>query len=157
MAFANLFHSRQRQAGATLIESLVAILVFSFGLLGIVGLQAASIRNTAEAKYRADAAFLANQIVGLMWASDSLTLASFAHNPTAGATPCTPAAAPSLNADVTNWVTLVAGTLPGASTANQQITVNAATGLVTVTVCWQPAAEASPSNFVTVAQIAGQI
>lgn len=145
------------ETGATLIESLVAILIFSFGLLGLVGLQAASIKNTTEAKYRADAAFLANQIVGLMWADNPANLASYAHNPTVGVTPCTPQVAASLNPAVTNWITEgVAKSLPGAGTTNQQIVVNAATGLVTVTVCWQPTAEATPNFHITATQIAGQ-
>ena len=57
-----------RQDGSTLLESLIAILVFSFGVLGMVGLQAASIKSISEAKYRTDAAFLANELIGQMWA-----------------------------------------------------------------------------------------
>jgi type IV pilus assembly protein PilV len=144
-----------REAGATLIESLVAILIFSFGLLGLIGLQAASIKNTAEAKYRADAAYLANQIIGEMWSDNPANLASYAHNPTAGGTPCTPAAAASGNAKVTTWLGNINSSLPGAASTMQQIVVNAGTGQVTVTVCWLPAQEATPSNFVTVAQVAG--
>ena len=56
------------QRGSTLLESLIAILVFSFGVLGMVGLQAASIKSISEAKYRTDAAFLANELIGQMWA-----------------------------------------------------------------------------------------
>lgn len=142
-----------RETGATLIESLVAILIFSFGLLGLVGLQAASIKNTADAKYRADAAFLANQIIGEMWADDPANLAGYAHNP-AGAVICAPTAAASGNANVTSWTGNISSTLPGAASTSQQIVVNAS-GLVTVTVCWRPAAGANSNYFTTAAQIIG--
>jgi type IV pilus assembly protein PilV len=43
-----------------LLEALIAILIFSFGILGLVGLQANAINLSTDAKYRADAALLAN-------------------------------------------------------------------------------------------------
>ena len=48
------------QRGVVLIEALVAILIFSVGILAIVGLQANMIKNTAEAKYRSEASYIAN-------------------------------------------------------------------------------------------------
>jgi type IV pilus assembly protein PilV len=41
-----------KQSGFTLIEVLVAIVVLSLGLLGLAGLQAASLRNNQTAYYR---------------------------------------------------------------------------------------------------------
>ncbi len=41
-----------KQSGFTLIEVLVAIVVLSLGLLGLAGLQAASLRNNQAAYYR---------------------------------------------------------------------------------------------------------
>ena len=43
---------RQIQAGFSLIEILVAIVVISLGLLGLAGLQAASLRNNQVAYFR---------------------------------------------------------------------------------------------------------
>lgn len=54
------------QAGYLLIEMLVSVLIFSIGLLGIVAMYATSIRNNTEAKYRADASFLVNELIGKM-------------------------------------------------------------------------------------------
>ncbi|HEY5799725.1 MAG TPA: hypothetical protein VIT92_05865 [Burkholderiaceae bacterium] len=65
----------QTQSGMMLIEGMLSILIFSFGLLAIVGLQAANVRNTTEAKYRIDASFLANQTIGTLW-GDRANLAS---------------------------------------------------------------------------------
>ena len=44
--------ARSRQSGFTLIEVLVTIVVISFGLLGLAGLQAVSLRNNQIAYYR---------------------------------------------------------------------------------------------------------
>ena len=57
-----------KQQGSVLLEGLIAILIFSMGILALVGLQAAAIKNSSDAKYRADASYLANQIIGQMWA-----------------------------------------------------------------------------------------
>ena len=43
---------RRRQAGTTLIEVLVALLVLSFGMLGIAALQVRAIKNTNSALMR---------------------------------------------------------------------------------------------------------
>jgi type IV pilus assembly protein PilV len=48
--------SANQQAGFTLLEILVAIVVLSLGLLGLAGLQAASLRNNQVAYYRGIAA-----------------------------------------------------------------------------------------------------
>lgn len=62
------FRSRQQQAGAYLLEALIGILIFALGVLGIVGLQAASLRTTTDNSLRAEAVFAATQIMGQMWA-----------------------------------------------------------------------------------------
>lgn len=61
---------RQQQSGVMLIEALIAILIFSLGILGVVGLQATALSVSRDAHYRADAALLANELVGLMFTSN---------------------------------------------------------------------------------------
>lgn len=56
-----------KQKGVMLIEALIAILVFSLGILAMVGMQAVALGHTSQAKYRADASFAANKLFGLMW------------------------------------------------------------------------------------------
>ncbi len=58
---------RKQQAGVMLLEALIAILIFSLGILGVVGMQASAIAASRDAKYRSDASLLANDLVGLMW------------------------------------------------------------------------------------------
>lgn len=50
-----------------LLEVLVALLIFSVGVLGIVGLQASMTKAQTGSKFRADAAFLAQRLIGNMW------------------------------------------------------------------------------------------
>ncbi len=141
------------QQGATLLEALVAILVFSIGIVGLLGLQAASAANASHAKFRADAGYLADQMIGHIWA-DRANIALYNHYPGAGANACNPTGAASTNANVLAWLQDVATALPNATAARQQIAV-AAGNVVTVTVCWQAPGEAGPHNFSETAQING--
>jgi type IV pilus assembly protein PilV len=56
------------QQGVVLLESLIAILIFSMGILALVGLQAAMITNTSDARFRAEANYIAQQRLGDLWA-----------------------------------------------------------------------------------------
>lgn len=69
----------RRQSGVMLIEAMLAILIFSIGVLGIIGLQATANKASVQAKYRSEASLLANEIIGRMWASDR-RLATIAGN-----------------------------------------------------------------------------
>ena len=68
--------SRRGQSGAYLLEALIGILIFALGTLGIVGLQAASLKTTADSSLRAEAVFAANQLLGQMWTDDQAALAT---------------------------------------------------------------------------------
>lgn len=50
-----------------LIEVLVSVLLFSVGVLALVGLQANMNQAQGAAKVRTDAAYLAHELTGLMW------------------------------------------------------------------------------------------
>jgi type IV pilus assembly protein PilV len=56
------------QKGAVILEALIAILIFSMGILALVGLQAVMLQNTTDSKFRADASYLAQQQIGRIWA-----------------------------------------------------------------------------------------
>lgn len=72
---------KHTQAGSILLEGLIAILIFSAGILALVGLQATSMKNTTQAKVRIDASLLASQRLGQIWI-DIPNLASFAEEDT---------------------------------------------------------------------------
>lgn len=153
--------SARRQTGYMLLESLIAILVFGIGVLGIVSLYAASVKNAGGAKYRSDASFLANQLIGRMWVADRRA-ANLKANFQGG--PQSPGVAD--GAQYTAWAAEVQGMLPGVTNAVNQPSVSItsinvsipfnparAKSLATVTVRWQVPGEASAHNFVAVAEI----
>jgi type IV pilus assembly protein PilV len=76
MAKQNLFTAKNSQKGAVLLEALIAIAIFAMGILALVGLQATMLQNTTDAKYRADASYIAQQQIGRMWA-DPANAASY--------------------------------------------------------------------------------
>ena len=128
---------RRGQQGMMLIEALLGILLFSIGILGLIGLQSVSIKNTTEARFRSEAGYLANQLIGRMW-SDRANLASYAL--TTGTT-CAGAAS-----QLKDWLCQVESALPGITTApatRPSISVDTTTNTVTVTLHWR--ANANPA------------
>jgi type IV pilus assembly protein PilV len=134
--------STRSQSGFTLIEGLVAILVFSLAVLALVGLQTTAVQQSSNAKMRANASLLASQILGQMWVSDRTPATLQTNFQTGGA---------NYNA----WLANVQASLPVPSTALPTVTVTNA-GLVTVTVKWkapnEPASD-PPHQYVAVAQL----
>ena len=127
-----------------LLEGLIAIVLFSMGILALMGLQAVAIKNTADAKYRAEAAFLANQIIGQMWADNPNILTSYTTPPPG-------------NGNVTAWLVSAAGSLPNGTGVIAVVTVPSVppTYRVTVTISWQGPQETVPHSHVAEAQING--
>lgn len=151
-----------------LLETLIAVLIFSIGVLALVGLQATAIKQVADAKLRSDASYLANQIISQIWV-DRSNLANYNFN-TAG-TDCSfsgnAAADLALGGSkpqaLKDWFGsasspgTVWGSLPGtASTLGYvQIIADSPTGLVTVTLCWRAPQETQIHNFRATALISG--
>ena len=62
------------QSGGSLLEGLLAILIFSVGMLSLLMLLSASLVETGNARYRSEASLLASDLVAQMWTGDrSLT------------------------------------------------------------------------------------
>lgn len=131
VAFPPKLLQRRRVAGAALIEALIAILIFSIGVLGLVGLQVSMTRAQTSAKYRTDAAYLANELVGQVW-GDRANLASYT---TAPGSVCS-------YQRCLDWVNKVASGLPQGAATTSAV---AATGAVGVTVTWTLPEEGSHS------------
>ena len=116
-----------------LIEALFAIVVFSLGVLALIGFQASAVRASAEARSRSDATLVVNQIIGDMWAADHTG---------AGLT------AMVLSNLTTTWTTL-AQTLPQGAVA---VDITNAP-IVIVTVTWQAPGDPLPHNLSMSTQI----
>lgn len=146
-----------KQRGVLLLETLIALLIFSVGILALVGLQALAIRQVADAKLRSDASYLANQIIAQMWI-DRSNLADYVHQ--ASGTNCTftGSVAPISNTNFYDW--LGASNLEGTvlwalPNAAVQVQVQTSTNLVTVTLCWRAPQENQTHNFTATALISG--
>jgi type IV pilus assembly protein PilV len=130
-----------------LLEALIGILIFSLGILAMVGLQAMSIKLASDSRDRAEASNLASQLVGEMWVNRT-ALATYVYSGTGTA----PAA-------LTNWVTQVNSSLPDSATYPPIVTVGAsplgaAVGTqTTVTLRWRNPTEATVHQFVMTAYI----
>ncbi|CAN0484191.1 unnamed protein product, partial [Phaeothamnion confervicola] len=105
--------SRKAQSGVMLLEALIGILIFSLGILAMVGLQAMSIKVASDSRDRAEASNLASQLVGEMWVNRA-ALASYQYSGTGTA----PAA-------LTTWVARVNASLPDAAANPPIVTVGA--------------------------------
>lgn len=128
----NMMPKRSLQEGVMLLEALVAILIFSVGVIAVMGMQAVSIEQVSQTKYRLDASYLANQITAKMW-TDVPNLATYATPGSAGRVA---------------WDTTVANTLPSGTAT---IVVN--NSLVTVTINWKMPNEAVTRRYVSVVNI----
>ncbi len=134
----NTILQRSKQQGVLLIEALVGLLIFMLGILALIGMQAVAMQYTIDAKYRSEASFLANQIIGAMWV-DRPNLA--AYDTSGGGT-----------AQLTSWVSQVQNLLPNAVGANAP-TIVIAGQQATVTVMWQRPGDPTVSRQSVVAQI----
>ena len=151
-----------RQQGVMLLEALIGLMIFSIGILAMIGMQAAAFSAAADAKYRADAAAYANDIISRIWvsvdrtsdASTTTSLNNFQYNTGGANCAYTGGAVDNTNTTLSNWVNSVTGTggLLGATAAMQQITIAGAGPLVaspdrnrvTVTICWQSPQDLAP-------------
>ena len=113
--------ARRRSAGGfMLLEVLIGVLIFSFGVLGLVGLQAAMSRAATVSKVRADASYLATELVGVMW-GDLNNIGNYATANCAANTRCK------------DWSDKVARVLPSGAAA---INVTPGNGDVEITITW---------------------
>lgn len=56
----------RRQAGFTMLESMIAIGVFAIGVLGMIGTQASGSQVSSDARYRTEAAAAADELLARM-------------------------------------------------------------------------------------------
>lgn len=155
--FANIKQGSQQ--GSVLVEALIAFLIFSLGILGVIGLQAAAIGNTLDARYRSDAAFLANQIIAQMWTDPVMTATGYDINSTYACVACS---STNGNANTQAWVSQIQGSntqlpfLPGVTDAANQpsIVIDQVNNKVTITLSWvSPQNGAVVHTYVSVTQM----
>ena len=114
------------QGGSSLLEGLLAIILFSMGLLSLLMLLSATLIESSNARYRIEASLLINDLVSHMWIGD--------HSVTGLKTRFID----TTSTDYQSWFTSVSNRLPGVSakTNAPQITIDDARN-VTVNLRWQ--------------------
>lgn len=144
---------RRRQRGFSMVEVLVAVFIFAVGVLGLVRLQASAVKMSTDARQRAEATFLADQLLARMLVSDPSAAAAFQHRP-GGTTACAPSGASSTHPMVVDWLAQVAATFPRARASEQQIVVSGASSdIVTVRMCWKNGQDDQPHSLEVVNRV----
>lgn len=131
----------RQQAGATMIELMVALFVLAIGLLGALALQLGSVRSNQSAVFASEAQVLAVNMVDRILAYNDVLITtddddyhgidtnSAVTMPSCVATGCSAAQQKTL--DVATWKDELTSRLPGG-----RGTVNYAAGVYTVLVMW---------------------
>lgn len=111
-----------RGRGVSLVEVLMAIVLLSVGVLGLVGLQARATQYSIDAEDNNRAAMLANELASTMWLAHTTSLPA---------------------ATITAWNTRVADAATN-GLPNGAGSVSVAAGVATITISWH--APSAPSG-----------
>lgn len=121
-----------KQNGFTLLEVLVTLVIVSFGLLGIAGVIANSIKVNQSSYARSQASWFANDIIDRMRANRiAAEVDSSPYNLALGASPSGTTIAAT---DLTQWRTALANTLPAGT--GSIVILDGSSRKVTVIVQW---------------------
>jgi type IV pilus assembly protein PilV len=153
------------QRGVTLVEAMIAMLLVSLAILGVIALYGSAVVASNDAQLRAEAQHYAQQLLTQIRTNtprttageiDGAALAVFDHW-NGGPDRCPFAGAASGSPIVAQWVNRLqdAKGLPGAAGPGyQRVAVDAANANeVRVTICWRGPQDAAPRNHDTVAYI----
>ena len=134
-------HARRHQAGLTMVEVLIALLVLGVGVMGLAMMQTLNLRYTQSANHRTQAVNLAGELIDMMRTNRSqLAAYEFAKVDLSSMdeakfkTGCQPPAVLNPANNIARWQCEVRESL-GAG-AEVQSEVDIATNIVTVTVAW---------------------
>ena len=139
--------STQDQAGVSLIEVLVAVVILTIGLLGLAGLQAGGMRVSQGATFRGLASQYASDMADRMRANAAAAKAG-SYSLSLGATFPVSLSSTAVTNDLNDWMTRMRAVLPA---ADGSIAANG--NEVTITIQWDDrraaARDANPSAALT--------
>lgn len=104
--------TKHKASGFTLIEVLIAVLVLAIGLLGLAGLQAASLRQSNSAYMRSQASILASDMLDRIRANRASALNNNYDLAITDSAPTVTASSPLHDQDLNGWRAAVAAALP---------------------------------------------
>lgn len=118
-----------RTRGVSLVEVMIVVLLFSVGLIGLVGMQARAVQYSVSAEDSGRAALLANELAAQMWARNTVELPA---------------------ATITAWQARVADAT-GDGLPNGTGTVSVSGNVARITIQWRPprAAIGEENRYVT--------
>lgn len=133
---------RAAQSGGSLLEGLLAILIFSIGMLSLLMLLSASLVETGNARYRSEASMLASDLIAQMWTGDR-SLAELRERFTKPA-----------SADYQRWLATVHARLPGTSGTTNLPTISIDDQRkVKIQMFWQAPGDGKVHQLLTLATI----
>lgn len=109
--------TRRHQRGMMMLEVLIALLIFTVGVLGMVKMQAVASSNSVNSEDRATAALLADDLIAQMWAAKPIS------------------AQPSA-AVLAGWTARVQASLRGADVSASTFPGAAGPGTATIVIKW---------------------
>jgi type IV pilus assembly protein PilV len=118
------------QRGVALLESMMALLIFSVGLLGLLGLEARVMSTSTNSENRNRAAMLAGEVASQMWLSNTVAPTTTAYNNL-----------------ISNAADQTQGGVPGGIIS--VVAVPTTTNAADVTVTWQEKSDANVSTLTT--------
>lgn len=164
-----------KQKGFTLIEIMIAVVVFSFGLLAVAGVMTVAVKNNHNGFMRSQASFLASSMLDMMTRNDSRKLYDNSYDGTYSgysdiSAVCHSAACTMdelVDRDVQLWSNQLTQILPNSegeiscqsrgATLGVCLNVNDAcepyNGFCTITITWDESSEASASSQQTLTLI----
>lgn len=115
--------AHRREQGSVLIEAMVALVIFSMGVLALVGLQSAMIKSSGDNRYRAEAQLIAQTHIANMMAYGGDSSNYIAHVDTAAIQSQLPNGTLTFSALTNSMVTVTVGwQVPGSK--RHQITAS---------------------------------
>lgn len=57
------------QRGSFILEALISIVIFAVGMISLMGMSAQAINQIGQTKFRNDASYLAEELIGELWVS----------------------------------------------------------------------------------------
>ena len=128
--------SCRRLRGSTLVEGLLAIAVFSVGLVGLLTMLSGAMVDGANAQHRSEAGLLASDLVGRMWTGDRSLAGLRLRFGDAN------------SMEYSEWRRRVQAVLPGVTdSANVPLVSISDQRDVTITLGWQAPGEATPHQL----------
>jgi type IV pilus assembly protein PilV len=122
--------STRAQRGVALLESLMALLIFSVGLLGLLGLEARVMTTSTNSENRNRAAMIAGEVASQMWLQNTVAPTNAAYNNL-----------------IANAADQTQGGVPGGVV--NVVAVPATTNAADITVTWQEITDTSTSKLTT--------